>query len=212
MAISLALIIIAGLGADYLFRLMRIPGFVGMLFVGVLVGPYVCGLLSPDMMSLSGDIQKMALIVILLRAGFELHKETLNRVGRAAVIMSIVPAIFEIAAVVLVAPPLLHLTYLEAGHSRRHTRCGFTSGGGAVNDRFHGSRARHEKGHPHSGACRVCVGRRVRHRDLYGVSRLVRRRSCGRDHQADRDSAFHGARCHFGHCSRVRFAASVSKI
>lgn len=114
MAFSLALIIIAGLGADYVFRLMKVPGFVGMLFVGVLVGPYVWGLLSPEMMSLSGDFQKIALIVILLRAGFELHKDTLNRVGRAAVIMSIVPAIFEIVAVVLVAPALLHLTYLEA--------------------------------------------------------------------------------------------------
>lgn len=114
MAFSLALIIIAGLGADYVFRLMKIPGFVGMLFVGVLVGPYVWGLLSPEMMSLSGEFQKLALIVILLRAGFELHKDTLNRVGRAAVIMSIVPAIFEIVAVAFVAPLFLHMSYLEA--------------------------------------------------------------------------------------------------
>jgi len=114
MAFSLAVVIIAGLGADYVFRLMKLPGLVGMLLVGVLVGPYVLGLLSPEMMAVSGDFRKIALIVILLRAGFELHRDTLNRVGRAAVTMSMVPAMFEIAAVVVVAPPLLHISYLEA--------------------------------------------------------------------------------------------------
>jgi NhaP-type Na+/H+ or K+/H+ antiporter len=114
MALSLAIIIILGLGADYLFRRMKLPGLVGMLFAGVLAGPYVFGLLSPEMMDVSSDFRKIALVVILLRAGFELHRDTLNRVGRAALIMSIVPAIFEIVAVVLVAPPLLGIGYLEA--------------------------------------------------------------------------------------------------
>jgi NhaP-type Na+/H+ or K+/H+ antiporter len=114
MALSLALIIILGLGADYLFRRMKLPGLVGMLFAGVLVGPYVLGLLSPEMMEVSADFRKIALIVILLRAGFELHRDTLNRVGRAALIMSTVPAILEILAVVLVAPRLLHISRLEA--------------------------------------------------------------------------------------------------
>ena len=114
MALSLALIIILGLGADYCFRHMKLPGLVGMLLAGVFAGPYVLGLLSPEMMQVSGDFRKIALIVILLRAGFELNRETLNRVGRAAIIMSTVPAVFEILAVVLVAPRLLHISYLEA--------------------------------------------------------------------------------------------------
>lgn len=114
MVFSLALIVIFGLGADYLFRRMKLPGLVGMLLAGVLVGPYVLGLLSPEMMTVSGDFRKIALIVILLRAGFELHRDTLNRVGRPALIMSAVPALFEIAAVVAVAPALLPMSYLEA--------------------------------------------------------------------------------------------------
>jgi len=114
MALSLAIIILLGLGADYLFRRVKLPGLVGMLFAGVLAGPYVLGLLSPEIMEVSGDFRKIALIVILLRAGFELHRDTLNRVGRAALTMSAVPAIFEILAVVLVAPPLLGISYLEA--------------------------------------------------------------------------------------------------
>ncbi len=114
MAFSLALIIILGLGADYLFKRVQLPGLIGMLVVGVLVGPYVLNFMSPEMMKVSGDFRKIALIVILLRAGFELRRDALNRVGRAAVIMSAVPAVFEIGGVMLVAPKLLNMTYLEA--------------------------------------------------------------------------------------------------
>ena len=114
MAISLAFMIIFGLGADYLFSRIKLPGLIGMLMVGVFAGPYVLNLMSPEMMKVSGDFRRIALIVILLRAGFELRREALRRVGRAAVIMSAVPAVFEIFGVMLVAPKLLHMTYLEA--------------------------------------------------------------------------------------------------
>ncbi len=114
MAASLSLIIVLGLLADYLFRRIKMPGLVGMLIVGILCGPYVCNLMKPEMMQVSGDFRKIALIVILLRAGFELHRDTLHRVGRAALLMSAVPAVFEIVGVMLVAPKWLHIDYIEA--------------------------------------------------------------------------------------------------
>ena len=114
MAISVALIILLGVCGDYLFRQMRLPGLVGMLLVGVIIGPYVLNLMAPEMMTVSGDFRKIALIVILLRAGFELRRDALNRVGRAALFMSAVPAVFEIVGIMLVAPWLLGVTYLEA--------------------------------------------------------------------------------------------------
>jgi len=114
MAVSLAPIIVLGLSADYLFRRFNLPGLVGMLLVGVVVGPYVLNLMAPEMMAVSVDFRKIALIVILLRAGFELRRDTLNRVGRAAITMSAVPAVFEIVGVTLVAPKLLGMSYLEA--------------------------------------------------------------------------------------------------
>lgn len=114
MAVSIALIILLGLGADYLLRRVKLPGLVGMLFVGVFAGPYVLDLISPEMMNVSGDFRKIALIVILLRAGFELRRDTLNRVGKAAVTLSMVPALFEIAAVTWIGPMLLPITHLEA--------------------------------------------------------------------------------------------------
>lgn len=114
MAFSIALIIILGLSADYCFRRLKLPGLVGMLIMGVLVGPYVLGLMSPEMIAVSGDFRKIALVVILLRAGFELRRDTLNRVGRIALIMSCVPAVFEMVGILLVAPRWLHMTVLEA--------------------------------------------------------------------------------------------------
>ncbi len=114
MAFSLALIVILGLLADYLFKKMKLPGLVGMLIVGILVGPYVLGLMKPEMMHVSADFRKIALIVILLRAGFELHRDTLFKVGRPALLMSAIPAIFEIIGVILVAPRWLHISRLDA--------------------------------------------------------------------------------------------------
>ncbi len=114
MDLSIALVILLGLGADYLFKRIRLPGLIGMLLIGILAGPYVLNLMSPDMMNVSGDFRKIALIVILLRAGFELRRDTLNRVGRTALLLSAVPALFEIAAVTYFGPKLLGISYLEA--------------------------------------------------------------------------------------------------
>jgi NhaP-type Na+/H+ or K+/H+ antiporter len=114
MAYSLAVIILMGLLADYVFRRFKLPGLVGMLIVGVLVGPYVWGWLSPAMMAVSADFRKIALIVILLRAGFELRRDALHRVGWTAVTMSAVPAVFEIIGVMLAGRYFLDLSYLDA--------------------------------------------------------------------------------------------------
>ncbi|MBU2550567.1 MAG: cation:proton antiporter, partial [Proteobacteria bacterium] len=114
MAFSLAIIIVVGLLADAIFRRFKLPGLVGMLLAGVLAGPYALDLLAPDMMLVSYDFRLIALIVILLRAGFELRRDTLHRVGTAALTMSCVPAVFEIVGVTLLAPYLLGLTWLES--------------------------------------------------------------------------------------------------
>lgn len=114
MAISLAIIIILGLAADYLFRRLKLPGLVGMLLVGILVGPHALGLLRPEMMAISADLRRIALIVILLRAGFTLRRETLNRTARPTLLMSFLPAAFEMAGVSLAATYFLSFSWLQA--------------------------------------------------------------------------------------------------
>lgn len=114
MAASLAELILLGLLVDYLFRKIRVPGLVGMLCVGILIGPFVLGFIKPGLLSVSSDLRMIALIVILLRAGFELSKDTLRRVGLQAVLLSCIPAIFEALTVMLLGPSFLGLSYLES--------------------------------------------------------------------------------------------------
>lgn len=114
MAITLAEIILLGIVVDWVFRRLHFPGLVGMLILGVLLGPAVSGKMGPEMLAISADLRLIALIVILLRAGFELSRKALVRVGRMALLLSFVPATLEAVAVTVLAPQLLGLTYLES--------------------------------------------------------------------------------------------------
>ena len=114
MLTSLALIFLAGLAMAALCSLLRLPRIIGMLFTGILLGPYVLGLLDPSILAISADLRQMALIIILIKAGLSLDLGDLRRVGRPAVLMSFLPATFEILAYILFAPMLLGITRLEA--------------------------------------------------------------------------------------------------
>ena len=114
MLTSLALIFLAGLAMAALCSLLRLPRIIGMLFTGILLGPYVLGLLDPSILAISADLRQMALIIILIKAGLSLDLGDLRRVGRPAVLMSFLPASFEILAYILFAPMLLGITRLVA--------------------------------------------------------------------------------------------------
>ena len=81
MAVGLAELIIVCLIVDWAFRRIKVPGLIGMLFVGVMAGPHVLNLLAPELVGISADLRLIALIVILLRAGLELSAKVLRRVG-----------------------------------------------------------------------------------------------------------------------------------
>lgn len=114
MATTLALLILLGLLSDWLFRRFNMPGLIGMLFLGVLLGPYLLDLIAPGILDNSADLRLIALIVILLRAGFELSLKSLKRVGRMAILLACIPAILEGLAVTALGPYLLGLTYFES--------------------------------------------------------------------------------------------------
>jgi len=95
MAVSIAEIIILCLIADWCFRRMRIPGLIGMLLVGVILGPYALELLDPRLLAIGPDLRLIALIVILLRVGFELSRSTLHRIGGRALLLAFIPATIE---------------------------------------------------------------------------------------------------------------------
>ena len=114
MLTSLALIFLLGLAMAALCQQLRLPRIIGMLLTGVVLGPYALGGLDPSILAVSADLRKMALVIILLKAGLSLTLSDLRRVGRPAVLMAFLPASFEILAVTLFAPRIFGISHIEA--------------------------------------------------------------------------------------------------
>jgi NhaP-type Na+/H+ or K+/H+ antiporter len=114
-AFSLALIIVLGLIFGRLFTKIGLPGLLGMLILGVAIGPYFLNWIDPTFLGMSGDLRIIALIIILLRAGLGLHRDAIRKVGSAAVKMSFIPCIIEGITITFLASYILGLSILEAG-------------------------------------------------------------------------------------------------
>lgn len=114
MLTSLAFIFLVGLSLAAVCQALKLPRIIGMLVTGILLGPYVLDLLDPSILSISSELRQIALIIILLKAGLSLNLSDLKKVGRPAIMMSCVPATFEILAYFLLAPYFLGITRLEA--------------------------------------------------------------------------------------------------
>lgn len=114
MLTSFAFIFLVGLSMAAIFQRLKLPRIIGMLITGIILGPYVLDLLDSSILSISADLRQMALIIILLKAGLSLDLSDLKKVGRPAIMMSCVPASFEILAFFLFAPYLLGISRIEA--------------------------------------------------------------------------------------------------
>ena len=114
MLLSLAIIFLVGLSAAAIFKAIKLPRIIGMLASGIIVGPYVLDLLDPSILGISSELRRIALIIILIKAGLSLNLSDLKKVGRPAVLMAFLPACFEIAGYVCFAPVLFGLTLTEA--------------------------------------------------------------------------------------------------
>ena len=114
MLLSIALILLVGMSMGWLCRKMKLPGLLGMLATGIVLGPYVLDLLDPSILGISAELRKIALIIILTRAGLGLDLSGLKKIGRPAVLMCCVPASFELFGMLLLAPKLMGVSILEA--------------------------------------------------------------------------------------------------
>lgn len=114
MLFSLSLIFLVGLSAAEIFRFIKLPRIIGMLVTGIVIGPYVLDLLDQSILGISSELRQIALIIILIKAGLSLNISDLKKVGRSAVMMSFVPACFEILGYLCFAPLLLGVDRIEA--------------------------------------------------------------------------------------------------
>ena len=114
MLTSLAFIFLIGLAMAAICQKLGLPRIIGMLATGILLGPYALNVLDSSILSISSELRQIALIIILLKAGLSLNLQDLRKVGRPAIMLSCVPASFEILGYVIFAPMILGISRLEA--------------------------------------------------------------------------------------------------
>ena len=114
MLTSLAFVFLAGLAAAAVCSAIKLPRIIGMLLVGIVLGPHMLNVLDDSILSISSELRQMALIIILLKAGLSLNLSDLRQVGRPAVLLSCLPATCELAGYILFAPCLLGVSRIEA--------------------------------------------------------------------------------------------------
>ena len=114
MLTSLAFVFLAGLAAAAVCSAIKLPRIIGMLLVGIVLGPHMLNVLDDSILSISSELRQMALIIILLKAGLSLNLSDLRQVGRPAVLLSCLPATCELAGYILLAPYLLGVNRIEA--------------------------------------------------------------------------------------------------
>ena len=114
MLLSISMILIVGMSMGWICQKCKVPSLIGMLATGVVLGPYVFNLLDSSILGISAELRKIALIIILTRAGLGLDMSELKKIGRPAVLMCFVPASFELIGIIILASKLMGLTILEA--------------------------------------------------------------------------------------------------
>lgn len=114
MLFSISLIMLVGMLSGYICQRMKLPGLLGMILTGIILGPYVFNLIDASIINISAELRKIALIIILTRAGLSQDISELKQVGRPAVLMCFVPATFEILGMIIIAPKLLGISIVEA--------------------------------------------------------------------------------------------------
>ena len=114
MLTSLAFVFLAGLAAAAVCSAIKLPRIIGMLLIGIVLGPHILNVLDDSILSISSELRQMALIIILLKAGLSLNLSDLRQVGRPAVLLSCLPATCELAGYILLAPYLLGVNRIEA--------------------------------------------------------------------------------------------------
>ena len=114
MLLSIALILIVGMAMRWICKKIKLPSLLGMLGTGIVLGPYVLDVLDPTILGISAELRKIALIIILTRAGLGLDVSGLKKLGRPAILMCFLPATFELVGMLLLAPKVMGISVAEA--------------------------------------------------------------------------------------------------
>lgn len=114
MILSFGIILLLGFIIGFLLSKIKIPGLVGMIILGLIIGPYCLSIIDDKILTMSSELRQIALVIILTRSGLNLDIDALKKIGRPAILMSFIPATFEIIGVVLISQLLLEISITES--------------------------------------------------------------------------------------------------
>lgn len=114
MLLSIAMIMLFGMFMGWVCKKIHLPSLFGMILTGMILGPHILNFIDPSLLEISAELRRIALIIILTRVGLSLDLNDLRKVGRPAILMCFLPACFEIAGMLLLAPKLLGVSLLDA--------------------------------------------------------------------------------------------------
>jgi NhaP-type Na+/H+ or K+/H+ antiporter len=104
-------ILLVGFFVGQIARRLKAPALVGMILVGILLGPQVADVISPDVLAASDPLRKIAVMVILMKAGLGLDREKLVQQGTVALRLGFMPAACEAVAIALAAMWILKFDF-----------------------------------------------------------------------------------------------------
>ncbi len=113
MLLSLSYMILNGLVLAFILKQIKIPALIGFLLTGIILGPFVLNQIDSSILSISSELRTIALVVILLRAGFMLKIDELKENGIGALLLTFLPATFEVIGTVIFTNLFLDWTLID---------------------------------------------------------------------------------------------------
>jgi len=109
---SIIWILLMGFLVGQIARRLKAPALVGMVMVGILLGPQVGNVISPEVLGAANSLRTIAVMVILMKAGLGLDREKLSQQGTVALRLGFLPAACEAISIAVAAMWLLEFDFL----------------------------------------------------------------------------------------------------
>jgi len=109
---SIIWILLMGFLVGQIARRLKAPALVGMVMVGILLGPQVGNVISPEVLGAANSLRTIAVMVILMKAGLGLDREKLSQQGTVALRLGFLPAACEAISIAVAAMWLLQFDFL----------------------------------------------------------------------------------------------------
>ena len=96
-----------------IFEKIRFPSLIGMMLAGVIIGPYGLNKTPGLALELAPILKDIALIIVLFIGGLGIGADQIKKIGRPAILLSIIPATLEGFAIAYLSTIFLDFTFIQ---------------------------------------------------------------------------------------------------